>query len=101
VAGSPEDVLDLIDDGADLIVPLANGEPVSVLDAVEANATRLRGVRVHQMHALHDRPYLHGAFGARLHHLSYFLSDVTRPCFHAGIPLIVPAPPPGVPVLIQ
>ena len=34
--GTPEDVLDDIEDGADLIVPLANGEPVSVLDAIEA-----------------------------------------------------------------
>ena len=41
-------------------MPLANGEPVSLLDAIEAHADRLDGVRVHQMHALHDRPYLHG-----------------------------------------
>jgi acyl-CoA hydrolase len=81
--GRPQDVLDLIDDGADLIVPLANGEPVSVLDAIEANATRFRGVRVHQMHALHDRPYLHGACRDHLLHVSYFLSPVTRPAFHA------------------
>ena len=26
-------------------------------------------------------PYLHGAFGDRLRHVSYFLSHVTRPCF--------------------
>jgi acyl-CoA hydrolase len=81
-AGKPQDVLGLIDDGADLIVPLANGEPVSVLDAVEADATRFRGVRVHQMHALHDRPYLHGACRDHLLHVSYFLSPVTRPAFH-------------------
>ena len=57
-----EAVLDHVGDGADLIVPIANGEPVTVLDAIEAGAAagRLRGVRVHQMHALHDRPYLHG-----------------------------------------
>src|SRR5690606_34406239 len=42
--GPAEAVLDLVTDGADLIVPLANGEPVSVLDAIEANATRWRGV---------------------------------------------------------
>jgi acyl-CoA hydrolase len=77
-----EAVLDLIDDGADLIVPLANGEPVSVLDAIEANATRFKGVRVHQMHALHDRPYIHGAIRDHLLHISYFLSPVTRPAFH-------------------
>ena len=71
-----------IEDGADLIVPLANGEPVSVLDAIEENVERLRDVRIHQMHALHDRPYIHGAFRGRLLHVSYFLSPVTRPAFH-------------------
>ena len=80
--GAPEDVLRHVDDGADLIVPLANGEPVSVLDAVEAAAAARRGVRVHQMHALYDRPYLHGAVRDHLLHVSYFLSPVTRPAFH-------------------
>ncbi|HEX6420683.1 MAG TPA: hypothetical protein VFZ77_19430, partial [Acidimicrobiales bacterium] len=50
-----EAVLDHVSDGADVIVPLANGEPVSVVDALEAGAERLHGVRIHQMHALHDR----------------------------------------------
>ncbi len=89
-ASRPEDVLDHIGFGADIILPLANGEPVSLLDAVEAHADRLEGVRVHQMHALHDRPYLHGAFGDRLRHVSYFLSHVTRPCFQAGTIDLVP-----------
>ena len=80
---SPESVLGHIADGADLIVPLANGEPVSVLDAIEAHAPHLHGVRVHQMHALHDRPYIHGAVRDHLLHVSYFLSPVTRPAFHA------------------
>ncbi len=53
-------VLDHIGRRADLIMPLANGEPVSMLDAIEAHASALDGVRVHQMHAIHDRPYLHG-----------------------------------------
>jgi acyl-CoA hydrolase len=34
------------------------------------------------MHALHDRPYLHGKVRDRLAHVSYFLSPVTRPAFH-------------------
>ncbi|MEO7398488.1 MAG: acetyl-CoA hydrolase/transferase C-terminal domain-containing protein [Ilumatobacteraceae bacterium] len=88
---SPADaVLDHLCDGADIIVPLANGEPVSVLDAIEANAQRLSNVRVHQMHVLRDRPYLHGAYGDRLRHVSYFLSHVTRPCFRAGTVDLVP-----------
>jgi acyl-CoA hydrolase len=81
--GAAEDVFALVHDGADLIVPLANGEPVSVLDAIEAEAARWRGVRVHQMHVLHDRPYLHGTMREHLLHVSYFLSHVTRPAFHA------------------
>lgn len=78
----PEDLLDVVEEGDDLIVPLANGEPVSLLDALEAGAERLSGVRVHQMHALHDRPYLHGSVRDHLLHVSYFLSPVTRPAFH-------------------
>ncbi|MGD9754652.1 MAG: propionyl-CoA--succinate CoA transferase, partial [Acidimicrobiia bacterium] len=70
----PDAVLEHIEPDSDLIVPLANGEPVTLLDAVEAAAAdgRLQGVRVHQMHALHDRPYLHGAYGDRLRHNAYF-----------------------------
>ncbi len=89
-AASADAVLDHIGPGCDIIVPLANGEPVTVLDAIERNAHLLEGVRVHQMHALRDRPYLHGAFGDRLRHVSYFLSHVTRPCFHAGTVDLVP-----------
>jgi acyl-CoA hydrolase len=86
----PSAVLAHIEAGADLIVPLANGEPIALLDAIEAAADDLDGVRVHQMHALHDRPYLHGAFGDHLRHVSYFLSGVTRPAFHAGQCELVP-----------
>jgi hypothetical protein len=32
-----------------------------VLDAIEAAGDRLEDVRVHQIHTVHDRPYLHGA----------------------------------------
>jgi len=86
----PDALLEHVGAGADLIVPIANGEPVALLDALERNAERLEGVRVHQMHALRDRPYLRGAFGDRLRHISYFLSHVTRPCFAAGTLELVP-----------
>ena len=82
-AGPADAVLDLVGDDADLIVPLANGEPVSVIEAIDAGAARFTGVRIHQMHALHDHPYLHGAKRPHLEHVSYFLSHVTRPAFHA------------------
>jgi acyl-CoA hydrolase len=75
-----------------LIVPLANGEPTALLDAIEQAAAEghLEGVSVHQMHALSDRPYLHGEYGDRLRHVSYFLSHITRPCFQAGTVDLVP-----------
>ncbi len=94
----PSDVLDHLAPGTQIIVPLANGEPTAVLDAIEdgvaadvaAGTTRLDGLRVHQMHALHDRRYLRGDFGRRLKHISYFLSHVTRPHFASGAVGLVP-----------
>lgn len=83
-AGTPEAVLGHLGDGDDLIVPLANGEPVALLDAIEAGAERFQGIRVHQMHALHERPYLHGSMREHLLHMSYFLSPITRRAFYEG-----------------
>ena len=93
VLSSPEtadSVVEHIGANADIILPLANGEPVTLMDAVEGNAEQWSGVRVHQMHAVHDRPYLHEKFGDNLRHISYFLSNVTRPCFAAGTVDLVP-----------
>jgi hypothetical protein len=80
VSTSAEAVLDHVVDGDDVIVPLASGEPVSLVDALEVGAEtgRFRGVRVHQMHALHDRPYLHGRMRDRLLHVSCFLEANVR-----------------------
>src|SRR5215217_8268887 len=83
-AGRPEDVLAHVGPNADVIIPLANGEPVGLLDVLERENERLQGVRVHQMHALQERPYIHGAFGDRLRHVSYFLSGATRKAYWEG-----------------
>jgi acyl-CoA hydrolase len=99
-AGPASDVVDLIEPGASIVVPIANGEPVGTLDAIEAAADRLNAVTVHQMHCLVDRPYLHGAHAGRLDHVSYFLSEVTRPAFDAGTIDLVPAHFSEVPALI-
>jgi acyl-CoA hydrolase len=88
---SPEAVLGHIGPHTDLIVPLANGEPTAVLDAIEAENASLSDVRVHQMHAVHDRPYLAGEYGDRMRHISYFLSHVTRPYFARGAIDLVPS----------
>ena len=85
VAGRPEDVLAHIGPGADVILPMANGEPVGLLDVLERENERLSGVRVHQMHALQERPYHPRArYGDRLRHVSYFLSPVDPPGLLGG-----------------
>jgi acyl-CoA hydrolase len=99
-ASPPEAVLTHIEPGGNVIVPLANGEPPGLLDVLEREASTLRSVTVHQMHALHDRPYLHGAHRGHLDHISYFLSAVTRPAFHAGTVDLVPCHFSEVPTLI-
>jgi acyl-CoA hydrolase len=85
-----ERVLDHVGPGADVIVPLANGEPVGLLDVLERNQGGLERVRVHQMHALHERAYIRGEFGDRLRHVSYFLSYATREAFWTGACDLVP-----------
>ena len=67
----------------DVVVPLAVGEPESLMAALDEAGPTLDGVRVHQMHTLTDRPYLHGAYPG-LRHVSYFLSPITRTAFAEG-----------------
>lgn len=87
---TPEDVLGYIKNGDDLIVPLANGEPVVLLDTIEKHAERFSGVRIHQMHALKERDYIYGKFGDHLRHVAYFLSGASRKAFLAGACELVP-----------
>ncbi|MSW95285.1 MAG: propionyl-CoA--succinate CoA transferase [Actinobacteria bacterium] len=86
----PEALLDRIVPGADLIVPLANGEPTGLIDALEQHADRLARVRIHQMHPLRERAYIRGAFGDRLRHVSYFLSAADRQAYLDGHCDLVP-----------
>ena len=87
--GAPEDVFGHFGDGADLIVGAANGEPVTVLDALEAESGRLSGVTLHQMLALRKRRYMHGDFDG-MRHVSWFLSPANRGAFHEGACELVP-----------
>jgi len=87
---SPDAVLDLISPGDDLIVGAANGEPVTVLDAIEAHADRLTDVRVHQMLPLRERPHMRGELLPHLRHVSWFLSPANRMAFHQGHCDLVP-----------
>jgi acyl-CoA hydrolase len=96
----PADIVDHLPEDADLIVPLANGEPVALLDAVEARSTELGQAKVHQMHALSDRPSIRGEL-PNLRHVSYFLSHVTRGPFAEGKIDLVPNHFSEVPAILR
>ncbi len=40
--GAPDDVLNFVSDGSQLVVPLALGEPPTLIRALEDNAARFR-----------------------------------------------------------
>lgn len=91
-APSADAVLDHVLDGHDLIVPAANGEPATLLDAVEAAAAAeaIDDVRVHQALPIRKRPHHDGRYGSRLRHVSYFLSAALREHHDAGTVDLVP-----------
>ena len=96
----PESVLDHIDEGDDLIVGMFNSEPLTVLDALEANAERLSGNRIHQMLPHRERRYMHGVFPG-LRHVSWFLSPANREAFHKDTCDLVPNNFSEVPALMR
>ena len=87
--------------GADVILPMANGEPIELVDELEAHHASLTDVRLHQMHALHERPYIHGAHAPHLRHVSYFLSHATREAYRNGTCDLVPNHFSEVPALLR
>ena len=89
-----------IDEGDDLVVGMFNSEPLTVLDALEANAERLSGVRIHQMFPYRERRYMHGAFPG-LRHVSWFLSPANREAFHKDTCDLVPNNFSEVPALMR
>ncbi|MBW9234256.1 hypothetical protein JQK62_18695, partial [Leptospira santarosai] len=83
-------VINLIDKEADIIIPIANGEPIQLLDLLEEHASELSGVKIHQMLALHPRKYILGEMPGQLSHVSYFLSGATRKTYQQAKMELVP-----------
>lgn len=86
-------VVDLLSPGADVLAPLANGEPSRVVTALDRAAAegRIDRVSIRQMHKGYDHPYLHGAYGDRLRHVSYFLGPLEREAYAEGGCELVPS----------
>src|ERR687890_643066 len=96
----PEAVLEHIGERDDLVVGMFNSEPLTVLDALEADAERLSSVRIHQMFPYRERRYMHGAFPG-LRHVSWFLSPADREAFHKDTCDLVPNNFSEVPYLMR
>lgn len=96
----PEDVLEHICSGDDVIVGMFNSEPITVMDALEASTENLSGVRIHQMFPFRERPYMHGDIPG-LRHVSWFLSPAIREAFHKNNCDLVPNNFSEVPALMR
>ena len=88
--GAPDDVLNFVSDGSQLVVPLALGEPPTLIRALEDNTAQFTGVRIHQMDPLGEHRYIRGEFGDRLRHVGYYLGPGSRKAFWEGTCDLVP-----------
>lgn len=84
---------------SNLVVPTANGEPLTIIDAIYAQAENLTGVRIHQVFGLREREY-GGLDPQRLRYVSYFLSSVLREPFARGEIDLVPTDLSAMPALM-
>jgi acyl-CoA hydrolase len=94
------DVLAQVPVGGDLIVGAYNGEPKTVVDAIEAGANFAEEVRLHQMLPVRDRDHFAGKVPG-LRHVSWFLSPHDKEAFHAGTCDLVPNNFSEVPALMR
>jgi acyl-CoA hydrolase len=86
--------------GGDVIVGAANGEPKTLVDAIEANADWAEEVRLHQMLPFRDRDHFSGKVKG-LRHVSWFLSPHDKDAFHRGECDLVPNNFSEVPALMR
>lgn len=87
---SNDEFIELIEKDADIILPIANGEPPRLLNLLEENYKQLTNVTIHQLLALKERAYIQGEMAGHLSHTSYFLSGATRKAFANGTVELVP-----------
>jgi acyl-CoA hydrolase len=87
---APEDLLAHVPSGADLIVPVAAGEPATLLDTLESHHEQLDGVRIHRMDPFTERAYIRGELGGHLRHVDYYLGPGSREAYWAGQCDLVP-----------
>lgn len=65
-------ILHFINENQDIIVPLGNGEPHTLISTLEEEHKELKNVTIHQILALKEREYINGKYKGHLEHTSYF-----------------------------
>ncbi|GLW98859.1 acetyl-CoA hydrolase/transferase C-terminal domain-containing protein [Microtetraspora sp. NBRC 16547] len=99
--GAASDVLKFVGADCDLIVPVALGEPPTLLDTLEAHADQLDRVRIHRMDPFVSRSYINGDFGDHLRHYDYFLGPGSRQAYWDGRCELVPNHFSEMPLLLR
>jgi acyl-CoA hydrolase len=84
-----DEILNLIPDDSDLIIPLANGEPDAILTLIDEHPEHYASLRIHQMLELNERKYMQG-LSPGITYFSYFMSQFARKNFQAGNCELVP-----------
>ncbi|SEN06066.1 Acyl-CoA hydrolase [Mesobacillus persicus] len=84
-----QEVLSLIPNDSDLIIPIGNGEPDLILSLIDENPQQFASLRIHQMLELRDRRYMHGSY-PHIGYQSYFMGSFARKAFLNGTCELIP-----------
>lgn len=83
------EILSLIPDNADIIIPLGNGEPDAILTAIDEQPERFSSLRIHQMLELKERKYMHGVY-PHIRYITYFMNGFARKAYLNGTCELIP-----------
>ena len=95
------DVLRFVGPHANILAPIAFGEPRTLVDTLEEHAAELDHVRIHQMDPFVQRRYIRGEFGDHLRHVSYYLGPGSRQAYWDGQVELVPNHFSEVPMILR
>lgn len=83
------EILSILSKYENLIVSMGNGEPDSILSAIDENPSYFSSLRIHQLLEVKDRRYMHGDY-PNIRYVSYFLGRFARKAFLNGTCDLVP-----------
>jgi acyl-CoA hydrolase len=84
-----EEILELIPDGSDIIVPLGNGEPDAILSEIDEHLDFFSSLKIHQILEIKDRKYMH-KINPNIEYHSYFMNGFSRAAFRDRTIELVP-----------